>query len=67
MVTAEPDREAVRLAQAGGELVQLVRGSPEPAFVATMWRQVRSSSSSISHASNTTPPTSSESSGEFGL
>ena len=54
----EPDREAIRLAQAGREPLPVIRGGPEPAFVATMWRQARSSSSSISHASNTTPPTS---------
>ena len=53
----EPDREAVRLALAGRDPGRVVRGGREPAFVATMWRRARSSSSSISGDSNPTPPT----------
>jgi hypothetical protein len=43
----EPDRDAVRSVRAGREPVQAVRDVPEPAFIATMWRQVKA-----------TPPTS---------
>jgi hypothetical protein len=52
----EPDREAVRAAMAGREPGRVVRGGREPAFVATMWRRARSSSSS-SQDSNPTAPT----------
>lgn len=52
----EPDRDAVRAARAGRTPAAVVdRGRPQPQFVATMWRHVRSSSS---HSSNTRPPTS---------
>jgi hypothetical protein len=54
----EPDREAVRSARAANAPVQVIRGAPNPALSAAMWRQVKSSSGSISHRSNPTPPTS---------
>jgi hypothetical protein len=53
----EPDREAVRAARAGREPAPVIRGVPNPALADAMWRQVTSSSSSISHSSNTTSPT----------
>jgi hypothetical protein len=52
-----PDHEAVRLARAGREPVQVFRDVPDPASSDATWHQVTSSSASISHASNTTPPT----------
>jgi hypothetical protein len=52
----EPDREAVRAARGGREPVPVIRGVPNPDLAGAMWRQVKASSSSVTHISNTTRP-----------